>query len=145
MRVTYESQFIVSDVHDHAILNIMIDHTTIHVDDIVVSKNFYLHALEPLGYKIVMDFPEMKAAGLGVQGKMDTWLHGHGCNQPIHIAWQADTREQVDAFYVAALAAGGKDNGKPGIRAMYHPHYYAAFVIDQNGHNIEVVCHTASE
>ncbi|MFM2340121.1 MAG: lactoylglutathione lyase protein [Candidatus Parcubacteria bacterium] len=119
----------------------MIDHTTIHVNDIEISKNFYITVLKPLGYEIIMDFPDAKAAGLGVAGKMDTWLHGHGCMQTIHIAWHADNREQVDAFFTAAIAAGAKDNGKPGIRTMYHPHYYAAFVIDPNGHNIEVVCH----
>lgn len=119
----------------------MIDHTTVHVNDIEGSKQFYLAALAPLGYEVVIDLPDMKAAGLGAGGKMDTWLHGHGCTQTMHIAWRADTREQVDAFHAAALAAGGKDNGAPGVREMYHPDYYGAFVIDPNGHNIEVVCH----
>lgn len=119
----------------------MIDHTTIHVNDIEESKKFYTAALAPLKYEVVMDFPDMKAAGLGVAGKMDTWLHGHGCEQTIHIAWQAENRAQVDDFYESALAAGGKDNGAPGVREMYHPNYYGAFIIDPNGHNIEVVCH----
>ncbi len=119
----------------------MIDHTTVHVHDIEESKKFYLAALAPLNYELVMDFPDMKAAGLGIGQKMDTWLHGHGCEQIIHIAWQANSREQVDAFYEAAIAAGGTDNGKPGVREMYHPNYYAAFITDPNGHNIEVVCH----
>lgn len=120
----------------------MIDHTTLHVNNIEESKAFYLAVLKPLGYELVMDVPDMKAAGIGVGDKMDTWLHGHGVQDQIHIAWRADTRAQVDAFYEAALAAGGTDNGKPGVREMYHSHYYAAFIIDPNGHNIEVVCHT---
>jgi predicted lactoylglutathione lyase len=120
----------------------MIDHTTIHVNDIEESKQFYLAALAPLGYELLMDYSDFKAAGLGAEGKMDTWLHGHGCTQTMHIAWSADAREKVDAFYAAAIAAGGKDNGQPGIREQYHSSYYAAFVIDPNGHNIEVVCHT---
>lgn len=119
----------------------MIDHTTVHVNDIDESKKFYLEVLKPLKYNLVMDFPDMKAAGIGVGGKMDTWLHGHGAMQPIHIAYQASSRAEVEAFYEAAIAAGGKDNGKPAIREMYHPNYYAAFVFDPNGHNLEVVYH----
>ena len=83
----------------------------------------------------------MKTVNQGVDGKMDTWLHGHGCEQIVHIAWQADSRDKLGAFYDAAIAAGGSDNGKPGVRAMYHPNYYTAFVMDSNRHMIEVVCH----
>lgn len=119
----------------------MIDHTTIHVRDIEESKEFYLKALKPLGYSLILDFPDMKAAGIGVDKKMDTWLHGHGVMQKIHIAYQASSREEVELFYEAAITAGGKDNGKPGIREIYHSNYYAAFVFDPNGHNLEVVYH----
>ena len=119
----------------------MIDHIKIYVNDIEESKEFYLKALEPIHYKLMVDMSEYKAVGLGSEGVPSTWLHGTGCKQPTHIAWTAETREQVDVFHKAAVEAGGKDNGAPGIREEYHKDYYGAFIIDPNGHNIEVVCH----
>ena len=83
------------------------------------------------------------AAGFGANGKPDLWIGGEGgLQRPIHIAIAAQNRAAVDAFYRAAIAAGGKDNGTPGLRPHYHPNYYAAFVLDPDGHNIEAVCHT---
>ena len=128
----------------------MIDHMSIQVLDYDASKAFYLRALGPLGYSLQMelsraeipDLPSPKVGGLGEQGKPDFWLSGstHPTTAQ-HLAFRAGTRAAVDAFYKAALAAGAKPNGEPGIRAHYHPNYYGAFVIDLNGHNLEAVCH----
>jgi catechol 2,3-dioxygenase-like lactoylglutathione lyase family enzyme len=125
----------------------MLDHAGFPVSDYVRSKAFYLQALAPLGYVLVMevqqDENDSPAAGFGVGGKPDFWIGGEGgLQRPIHIAIAAQNRAAVDAFYRAALAAGGKDNGAPGLRPHYHPNYYAAFVLDPDGHNIEAVCHT---
>jgi catechol 2,3-dioxygenase-like lactoylglutathione lyase family enzyme len=119
----------------------MIDHIGISVRDYARSKEFYLAALAPLGYVLVMEFGD--AAGLGEGGKPDFWISAGGdVDKPMHIALRARDRKGVDAFYQAALAAGGKDNGAPGLRAHYHPSYYGAFVFDLDGNNLEVVCHT---
>lgn len=128
----------------------MIDHLTIVVSDFERSKAFYLAALAPLGYVTVMELdreqypqlPVAKTIGIGVGGKPDLWLRPS--SEPItrtHIALRADDRATVDAFHRAALAAGAKDNGPPGLRAHYHPSYYGAFVLDPDGYNLEVVCH----
>ena len=118
----------------------MIDHLGFAVRDMARSKDFFLKALAPIGYGVVMDFGE--AVGLGANGKPDLWLSVGGANTPpLHLAFVAETRAQVNAFYEAAIAAGGTDNGKPGIRAHYHPNYYGAFVRDPDGNNIEVVKH----
>ena len=126
----------------------MIDHIGFPVSDYAKSKSFYIRALAPLGYSLVMevgaDVTESRApaAGFGAGGKPDFWIGGEGgLNKPLHVAIVARDRATVDAFYQAALAAGGRDNGAPGIRAHYHPHYYGAFVLDHDGHNIEAVCH----
>jgi catechol 2,3-dioxygenase-like lactoylglutathione lyase family enzyme len=124
----------------------MLDHTGFPVSDYARSKAFYLQALAPLGYALVMevqqDENDSPAAGFGVGGKPDLWIGGEGgLQRPIHIAIAAPNRTAVDAFHRAALAAGGKDNGAPGLRPHYHPDYYAAFVLDPDGHNIEAVCH----
>ncbi|HEY1329795.1 MAG TPA: VOC family protein [Casimicrobiaceae bacterium] len=119
----------------------MIDHTGVAVSDMTRSKAFYAAALAPLGYTLLMDLGE--AAGFGVPPKPDFWLGaGTPGEHKSHVAFRADTRAQVDAFHRAALAAGGRDNGAPGIRAHYHPNYYGAFVLDPDGHNIEAVCHS---
>jgi catechol 2,3-dioxygenase-like lactoylglutathione lyase family enzyme len=120
----------------------MVDHITLAVHDAKQAIAFYAAALKPLGYEIVMEFGGM--AGLGVRGKPDLWIAGEDATRkcaPMHVAFTAPDRKAVDAFYAAALAAGGKDNGKPGLRPDYHPTYYAAFVHDPDGHNIEAVCH----
>jgi catechol 2,3-dioxygenase-like lactoylglutathione lyase family enzyme len=126
----------------------MIDHVGFSVSDYSRSKMFYERALKPLSYTLVMEATAqatgMPAAGFGSDGKPDFWIGGEGIlEKPLHIAIVAKDRASVDAFYRAALAAGGKDNGPPGIRSHYHPNYYAAFVLDPDGHNIEAVCHAA--
>jgi catechol 2,3-dioxygenase-like lactoylglutathione lyase family enzyme len=124
----------------------MIDHIGFAVSDYARAKAFYEKALGPLGYTLIMevqqDANDAKAAGFGISGKPDFWIGGEGrLNLPVHIAIATNDRATVDAFYQAAIAAGGKDNGAPGIRAHYHPNYYGAFVLDPDGHNIEAVCH----
>ena len=125
----------------------MLDHAGFPVSDYARSKAFYLQALAPLGYALVMEVQQHEndapAAGFDANGKPDLWIGGEGgLQRPIHIAIAAQDRAAVDAFYRAAIAAGGKDNGAPGLRPHYHPNYYAAFVLDPDGHNIEAVCHT---
>jgi catechol 2,3-dioxygenase-like lactoylglutathione lyase family enzyme len=118
----------------------MIDHTGVSVADIARSKAFYEAALAPLGYSLLMEWEHF--AGFGVAPKPDFWI-GHGTSNvpPVHVAFRAASRAEVDAFYRAAMAAGGRDNGPPGLRPHYHPSYYGAFVLDPDGHNIEAVCH----
>ncbi|KAG7121554.1 hypothetical protein HYQ46_010821 [Verticillium longisporum] len=106
---------------------------------------FYVAALAPLGYKVLMR-PTPNAIGLGLEMPItDFWITAidiPSVNALSHVAFTADTRDQVDAFYKAGLASpGAKDNGAPGVREMYHPNYYAAFLIDPVGNNIELVCH----
>lgn len=118
----------------------MIDHLGLEVGDYECSKQFYRAALAPLGYRLVLEVQGW--AGFGVDGKPDFWLKGGTPTAPpVHVAFRSDSRAHVRAFYEAALKAGGRDNGAPGIREMYHPHYYGAFVLDPDGHNIEAVCH----
>ena len=118
----------------------MFDHIGVGVSDLKASKAFFLQALTPLGVSVVMEFSH--AAGLGREQKPSLWLGAtKGKPLPLHIAFAADNRSQVDEVYHQALAAGGKDNGPPGIRPQYHANYYAAFVIGPDGHNVEAVCH----
>jgi catechol 2,3-dioxygenase-like lactoylglutathione lyase family enzyme len=125
----------------------MIDHIGISVADLAVSKAFYAQALAPLGYTLVMEVSAEQtgghpAAGFGTQAP-DFWIGQDGApSQRTHVALRTRTRAEVDAFHAAALAAGGRDNGAPGLRPHYHPNYYGAFVLDPDGHNIEAVCHT---
>jgi len=123
----------------------MIDHVGFSVSDYARAKAFYEKALAPLGYTLVMEVTAEQAgqpaAGFG-SGKPDFWIGGEGKpDKPVHIAIVAKDRPAVDAFHHAALVAGGKDNGAPGVRAHYHANYYGAFVLDHDGHNIEAVCH----
>jgi len=117
----------------------MIDHIGVQVTDLDRSVAFYTRALAPLGYELVMKFPF--AAGFGVAGKPDFWIGPGKPTDKIHVAFRAKGRAEVRAFYDAAIAAGGGDNGAPGLRPQYHPDYYGAFVHDPDGHNIEAVCH----
>lgn len=120
----------------------MLDHIIITVSDFERSRGFYVAALEPLGYEVLMEFG--KGVGLGVGGKPDFFIHGGGgLEPPFHLAFASGDRKSVDSFFEAAVAAGGRDNGKPGLRPEYHAHYYGAFVLDPDGHNIEAVCHLA--
>jgi catechol 2,3-dioxygenase-like lactoylglutathione lyase family enzyme len=126
----------------------MIDHLGIAVRDYSASRRFYLTALAPLGIGVVMNVPKEESGrpsdftGFGADGKPFFWI-GEGDASPrgLHLCFTAKSRADVDAFYAAALAAGARDNGPPGIRAHYHPNYYGAFVIDINGINLEAVCH----
>jgi len=121
----------------------MIDHTGVSVANVAKSKAFYKAALAPLGYEALMEWESI--AGFGVAPKPDFWIGEGAANvPPVHIAFSAATRAQVDAFYKAAMAAGGRDNGAPGLRPNYHPNYYGAFVLDPDGHNIEAVCHASA-
>lgn len=118
----------------------MIDHVSVYVDDLAAAKAFYSQALAPLGYAVLMEFPG--ALGLGVAPKPDLWVIASGARPGgQHVALRASGRAAVRAFHEAALAAGGKDNGPPGVRAQYHPHYFGAFVLDPSGNNLEACCH----
>jgi catechol 2,3-dioxygenase-like lactoylglutathione lyase family enzyme len=124
----------------------MLDHTGLNVSDYAKSKAFYLAALAPLGYAVIKELPKNLApdgaAGIGIPPKADFWIAGgRPQSPPVHVAFRAKSRAEVDAFYEAALATGGRDNGPPGIRTHYHPNYYGAFVRDPDGHNVEAVCH----
>ena len=124
----------------------MIDHIGICVKDYDASKAFYDAALGAIGATMVMTVPEELTNGVKMGGygheKPDFWLTGAGDPGPgRHIPFSARSRAEVDAFYKAAMEAGGRDNGKPGIREHYHPHYYGAFVFDPDGNNVEAVCH----
>ena len=126
----------------------MIDHVGFAVSDYAKAKAFYILALKPIGIELLFEVtPEMSGgtwhAGFGSPGKPYFWISESKHAKPSsgsHIAFLG-TRAQVDAFHIAALAAGGKDNGPPGIRAHYHPNYYGAFVHDPDGNNLEAVCH----
>ncbi len=118
----------------------IIDHIGFGVSDIEKSKDFYIKSLEPLGITLIRE--EGNNVGFGRENKAPFWFGPNSdASKKIHIAFVAENRAQVDEFYKAALAAGGIDNGAPGIREVYHSDYYAAFVFDPDGHNIEAVCH----
>jgi catechol 2,3-dioxygenase-like lactoylglutathione lyase family enzyme len=124
----------------------VIDHLALDVGDYRKSRDFYAAALAPLGYAMKQELPAeppdaFERAGFGVTHPV-FWISGGGpVERLMHFAFAAANRGQVDAFYREALRAGGRDNGAPGLRPHYHPHYYAAFVFDPDGHNIEAVCH----
>lgn len=127
----------------------MIDHLGILVSDIARSRAFYEAALGALGMSVQMEVGQDKtgdgttALGFGIPGEKIFWIgDGEKVGQGLHVAFRADQREQVDQFHAAGLNAGGKDNGAPGPRPNYGPDYYAAFVYDPDGANIEAVCYT---
>ena len=121
----------------------MFDHVKFGVSDFAASKAFFLKALEPLGVVVVAEGPPAYGVELCQKGGTVSLVVHQTEEKPahLHLAFTARNRRQVEAFYRAALAAGGKDNGAPGLRPQYHATYYAAFVIGPDGHNIEVVCH----
>ncbi len=131
----------------------MLDHIGVPVSDFEASRAFYSAALAPLGISLVMEVSAEETgaaahAGYGQGGKPFFWIGSGGstglttsAESHVHVAFAAASRAQVDAFHAAALAAGGRDNGGPGLRPHYHPHYYGAFILDPDGHNIEAVCH----
>lgn len=117
----------------------MIDHVKLFVRDFERSRSFFERALEPLGYRVVLE-PAAGVIGMG-PGFPDFWIAEAERATTAHVSFRAEDRRTVDAFYDAALAAGGRDNGKPGPRPHYHETYYGAFVHDPDGNNIEAVCH----
>ena len=125
----------------------MLDHVGMTVLDFARSRAFYVAALAPLGYAPVMDVTKeqtggYEGTGFGADGKPSFWIgNGARASGPIHVALVAKSRGDVDRFYAAAIAAGGRDNGPPGIREHYHPDYYGAYVRDLDGNKLCVVCH----
>ena len=121
----------------------MFDHVGLNVAEFETSRRFFERALAPLGYRVVLDFSQHSAVGFGTsEDKPEFWVaardpRGTGT----HVAFNAADRATVDRFHAEAVAAGGTDNGPPGTREDYHPSYYAAFVLDPDGNNIEAVCH----
>jgi catechol 2,3-dioxygenase-like lactoylglutathione lyase family enzyme len=127
-------------------LKMMLDHVSLSVVDLDRAKRFYAATLSELGMELVGEVTAEQSgsvahAGFGIGRKGQLWLSGDGPQMPsAHICFRAGSRQAVRDFYAAGLANGGSDNGAPGIRAIYHPEYYAAFVTDPEGHNIEAVC-----
>jgi catechol 2,3-dioxygenase-like lactoylglutathione lyase family enzyme len=120
----------------------MLDHITIRVSDIDKAREFYKQALAPLGYTLAMDFNHegVQILGFGKDGKNDTWITNEKpTSGPIHLAYKANSKEEVNAFYEQAIKAGGKDNGPPEDRPIYGSNYYGAFILDFDGNNIEAV------
>jgi catechol 2,3-dioxygenase-like lactoylglutathione lyase family enzyme len=118
----------------------MIDHVSANVGDFQQAKRFYEQALAPLGYSVRMEFESAAGFGSG-EGIPDFWIGSNPERGATHVAFTAKDRAAVDSFYKAAVAAGGQDNGPPGVRADYHENYYAAYVHDPDGNNIEAVSH----
>jgi catechol 2,3-dioxygenase-like lactoylglutathione lyase family enzyme len=124
---------------------VVIDHVTVGVSDLLRSRDFYTHALLPLGFSEIGPPPAgLPEVEFGLEEAADFAISTAYATAPIHIAFAADRREQVDAFHAAALKAGGRDNGAPRLRPEYSDGYYSAFVLDPDGHNVEAVAHGAS-
>lgn len=127
----------------------MFDHVGVLVSDYARSKAFYAQALVHTGHSELVELPDTPDGAAATAGfchadGSDLWIRqGEPTTPPLHIAFRVPTRAAVDAFYEAALAAGGRDNGAPGLRPHYHADYYGAYVLDPDGHNIEAVCHDA--
>ena len=118
----------------------VLDQINVPVADLGRSERFYEEALTPLGYDLLMEHA-ISGAGFGRSGKPGFWIKQGAVGSVVHIAFASPDRATVDAFHAAAVAAGGRDNGQPGLRTQYHPTYYGAFVLDPDGNNIEAVCH----
>jgi catechol 2,3-dioxygenase-like lactoylglutathione lyase family enzyme len=124
----------------------LFDHVALNVRDVAASRAFYEAALAPLALTVTMDAPSVPVVGFGRDAKTSFMVRTVGARSgPAHVAFGAADRATVDAFHAAALAAGGTDNGGPGIRENYHANYYAAFAIDPDGNNVEAVCQDAVE
>ena len=129
----------------------MLDHVGFPVSDLERSKAFYSAALAPLGYELLFQASAQETggesyAGFGAGIRAQFWIGtGTAIKGCVHFAFAAQTREAVAAFYDAAIVAGGRDNGAPGLRPQYHENYYGAFVLDPDGHNIEAVCHSPGQ
>lgn len=123
----------------------MIDHVGLNVSDLAAAKAFYAETLEPLGYRVWAEWEEESVGFAADESGPDFWIYRRGeePSAPTHVSFRARDRETVDAFHAAGLAAGGSDNGTPGVRPHYHEQYYGAFVLDHDGNNIEAVCHSA--
>ncbi len=122
----------------------MLDHVSLPASDLERSKRFYEEALSPLGYKLIMEH-HISGVGFGQSDKPDFWIRQGALGAAVHVAFASDDRTTVDAFHKGAIAAGGSDNGRPGLRPEYHSTYYGAYVLDPDGNNIEAVCHGAGE
>jgi catechol 2,3-dioxygenase-like lactoylglutathione lyase family enzyme len=118
----------------------VLDHVSLPVSKLEQSKRFYEEALSPLGYELIMEH-HISGVGFGESAKPDFWIRQGEVGAAVHVAFASEDRATVDAFHEAAMAAGGRDNGGPGLRPEYHPSYYGAFVFDPDGNNIEAVCH----
>ena len=120
----------------------MLDHVGLDVSDYERSRAFYEQALAPLGLKLMME-PVPGIGGFGDGRKPFFWIgaRGRAPQSGVHVAFTSDSREAVDAFHAAAMEAGATDNGGPGVREIYHPNYYGAFVLDPDGNNVEAVSH----
>ncbi len=125
----------------------MMDHIGLAVADFERSKSFFINALAPLDITLLMEVTAEQTggdahAGFGAERKPFFWIgNGTKPTSGVHVAFTAKSRSQVDAFHQAAMTAGGRDNGPPGLRPQYHPNYYGAFILDADGNNIEAVCH----
>jgi catechol 2,3-dioxygenase-like lactoylglutathione lyase family enzyme len=127
----------------------MLDHIGLRVTDFARSKDFFAASLAPLAITVMMEFPDGGTGGASHAGFGDErpffWIgDARPVSGPVHVAFSARSRADVTAFHAAALAAGGTDNGAPGLRPDYHPNYFGAFVLDPDGNNIEAVCHLPS-
>lgn len=128
----------------------MIDHLSTYATDYLATKSFYKAVFEPLGYSIQVEFtaewnknfPTQRMCAFGEKGQTTFWIiESTDAYTPRHIAFTAKCRSDVDRFYEVAIESGGECNGEPGLRPMYHEHYYGAFVFDPDGNNVEAVCH----
>lgn len=122
----------------------MIDHVQVKTSNQASSRRFYEKALAPLGYEVMMELEDGQLIGMGIGGKLDFLFSSGNATSLVHVAFRAADRATVDAFHAAALAAGGRDNGAPGLRPEYHAGYYGAFVLDPDGNNVEAVFHDPS-
>ncbi len=120
----------------------MLDHVNLPVTDLERSKRFYEEALSPLGYELIMEH-HISGVGFGESSKPDFWIKQGAVGSAVHVAFTSPDRATVDAFHTAAVAASGRDNGRPRLRPEYHSTYYGAFVLNPDGNNIEAVSHSA--